>query len=42
VAEGIERVFRRGTGAQRQWDACVSRGAEGVLAFAAEETLAGC
>jgi carboxylate-amine ligase len=42
VADGLERVFRRGTGAQRQWDARADRGAEGLLAFAAEETLAGC
>jgi carboxylate-amine ligase len=42
VVDGLERVFRRGTGAQRQQGAYGDRGAEGLLAYAAEETLAGC
>jgi carboxylate-amine ligase len=42
VTESLERVFRRGTGAQRQLEACKDRGPEGLLQYAAEETLAGC
>jgi carboxylate-amine ligase len=42
VADGLERVFRRGTGAQRQQEAFTDGGAHGLLAYAATETLAGC
>ncbi|HEY0486673.1 MAG TPA: glutamate--cysteine ligase [Mycobacteriales bacterium] len=42
VAEGLDRVFARGTGAQRQLAACERLGPDGLLAYAAEETLAGC
>jgi carboxylate-amine ligase len=42
VTEGLDRVFRRGTGAQRQLEACEKRGPDGLLRYAAEETLAGC
>jgi carboxylate-amine ligase len=42
VTDGLDRVLRRGTGAQRQRDAFGRVGAAGLLAYAAEETLAGC
>jgi carboxylate-amine ligase len=42
VADGLERVFRRGTGAQRQQEAFTDGDAHGLLAYAATETLAGC
>jgi carboxylate-amine ligase len=42
VIAGIEKVLRRGTGADRQRAVCREVGAQGLVAYAAEETLAGC
>jgi carboxylate-amine ligase len=42
VTDGLDRVFRRGTGAARQMDVFAARGPEGLLRFAAGATLAGC
>jgi carboxylate-amine ligase len=42
VTTGIERVLRRGTGAERQRAAWSEVGAPGIVAYAAKETLAGC
>jgi carboxylate-amine ligase len=42
VTAGIERVLRRGTGAERQRTAYRDLGAPGIVGYAAKETLAGC